>query len=274
MQIHKFEGSSVHEALGQAQKALGPEALILETRRLPGARSFTSARVEVLAAVAEYPRARPVQENRLRSELTVRPISIVPGRCATAAFIGPTGCGKTTAVAKLAVSASQEEEMKIGVLSIAGSSGEGLQSLMSLSLANGITCSTATSASEAERARAMCRHFGLLLIDTAGISTVNSSALAHQAEILTAAEPDEVHLCLPATLSASALRKAWLAFQPFRPTQLLITKLDEADDTDSLTSFAMECGLPFSYVSSGQRIPEDIAPASVDDLACRIGGRA
>ena len=57
-----------------------------------------------------------------------------------------------------------------------------------------------------------------------------------------------------------------------QPSRLVLTKLDEVESLSPLVSVLRDVNVPVSYLCSGQRVPEDLAPATADLLAsCVLG---
>jgi flagellar biosynthesis protein FlhF len=63
-------------------------------------------------------------------------------------------------------------------------------------------------------------------------------------------------------------------FEHFRPDKLLFTKLDETGRPGAIWSLAAKSQLAVSFLTTGQRIPEDIEEASLDSIVDRIIPRA
>jgi flagellar biosynthesis protein FlhF len=72
---------------------------------------------------------------------------------------------------------------------------------------------------------------------------------------------------LSAASGARALGAAAEKFAAVGVTSMLITKLDEATGLGNLLSLARTCDLPFSYLTDGQNVPDDIAVAQSKRLA-------
>ena len=111
----------------------------------------------------------------------------------------------------------------------------------------------------------------LVLIDTAGMSPRDPELAARGLQFAAMAERAGIDVCL--TLSAAAqagvIEEAADRFAVFRPTSCLLTKLDEATSLGGTLSMLVRTGLPVSYVSEGQRIPEDLVPARAHHVVTR-----
>ncbi len=75
-----------------------------------------------------------------------------------------------------------------------------------------------------------------------------------------------MQLVVPAYMKAADLRQCVERYQAFRPSKLLITKLDEAQTFGTLFSEVARSGLAFSFVTYGPGVPNDIREASMDDV--------
>jgi flagellar biosynthesis protein FlhF len=111
------------------------------------------------------------------------------------------------------------------------------------------------------------RDFDLVLMDTAGRSPRDEVRIRELRAMLAEAAPDEVHLVLSAASSARGLVAAAEKFSPVGVTSLIVTKLDEATALGNLLSLVRSSGLPFSYLTDGQNVPDDIAVADAQSLA-------
>jgi flagellar biosynthesis protein FlhF len=112
----------------------------------------------------------------------------------------------------------------------------------------------------------------LVLVDTAGRSPRDDVRLQELKSMLAEAQADEVHLVLSGAASARNSISIARRFADVGVTALLVTKLDEASGYGNLLSVARSSGLPLSYVTHGQDVPDDIAPADGSKLTRMILG--
>ena len=130
---------------------------------------------------------------------------------------------------------------------------------------------------EAGEMKAARKHFAkhdLVLIDTAGGSPFNRSQMTDMRGLLDIAQPDETHLLLSASTSLEDLRHAVTHFSILKPTALFFTKLDETTRYGPLYCLSAEAGLPLSYFSTGQNVPDDVqlvGPGAVANLVIEGG---
>jgi len=211
-------------------------------------------------------------ENFLRAELEsrvmVRPrLGIDGSQGAVAAMVGPTGSGKTTSLAKLAVIASGQRPVRLVSLEKLRS---GAEQLLNSVATPGITFTSVESLADLPKLVAEARKKECVLIDTPGFSAHEQTAAAELAAVLGACSDVDVHLVAPAYIRARDLRNAVERYRVFQPSKLLITRLDETETLGTVFSEAAHAGLALSFLSHGTRIPEDIRPATVEDLLAMV----
>ena len=82
------------------------------------------------------------------------------------------------------------------------------------------------------------------------------------AKLLAAHPAVDTHLVLPASMRTADLRRVSEQYAIFRPRKLLFTRLDETETFGPILSRSVRMGKPVSFLSRGQRIPEDLEPAT------------
>jgi len=207
--------------------------------------------------------ARPLSE-RLRIPNTPRVIS----------FVGPTGVGKTTTVAKIAaelvinkkrpVTLATTDTYKIAAI-------EQLQTYANILRIPIEVCPTAESLAQLT---SQLSPDDVVLVDTAGYGPRDEKKLQELRDTLTAVRT-ETHLCVAATTRDHDLAQIVKRFQMFELDYLVMTKLDETNVFGNIFNISVKSHLPLSYLTMGQRVPEDIEVATkerVADLLLNIAG--
>jgi flagellar biosynthesis protein FlhF len=128
----------------------------------------------------------------------------------------------------------------------------------------------AASARQMETALAELADCDVILIDTAGRSPDDGAAIESLAELLAVAPACERHLVLSATGSSAVLERAIAGFAPAGVDRVLFTKLDEAVGCGVMLDCLRQARARLSYVTTGQQVPADIAPADAGALADRL----
>jgi flagellar biosynthesis protein FlhF len=184
------------------------------------------------------------------------------------AFVGTTGVGKTTSIAKLAaravlrhgasnVALISADQYRIG----AGAQLEHYGRLL------GVRVYSAHDAQTLRNALIQLRGKHTVLIDTAGLAG-NDPKLQQQFETLRAMADVRVCLVLAANAQAQAIDNALRAYAPLKPQSAILTKLDETPLLGGALSALIRHGMPLDYTTDGQRVPEDIASADARKLVC------
>src|SRR5690606_8775798 len=188
------------------------------------------------------------------------------------AFVGPTGVGKTTGIAKLAARwVMRHGARDIALVSLDDQRFGAQEQLRVLGRLLGVECYTLDDATALPALLARLTQHRLVLIDTAGIGAAHADLPARAAELdrIAKAAGVDVWLTLSAGAQAGVIGDAVRAFARFNTRALLLTRLDEAVSLGGTLSALASSGLPLAYVSSGQRIPEDLAPARAHQLVAR-----
>jgi flagellar biosynthesis protein FlhF len=105
-----------------------------------------------------------------------------------------------------------------------------------------------------------------IFVDTPGYTGADTNAADAAAAALAECPGLDVHLVVPGYMKARDLRLCIEKYSRFRPTKLLVTKMDETHSFGSIFSEAARAGLKLSFVASGPGIPQDIRPVSYEDL--------
>jgi len=188
----------------------------------------------------------------------------------TIALVGPTGVGKTTTAAKLAAAYKLRRGRRVGLITTDTFRIAAVEQLRTYASIISVPLRVVMSPAEMASARRALSDCDVVLIDTAGRSPRDSARVDELSGFLEAARPDETHLVLSATAGAAALRAAARGFMAAKADRLLLTKLDEAVGLGVVLSLAHELGLPLSFVTTGQEVPDHIEPANADRLARRV----
>ncbi|GGW73740.1 flagellar biosynthesis protein FlhF [Alteromonas halophila] len=184
------------------------------------------------------------------------------------ALVGPTGTGKTTTVAKLAARYAQ----KYGVESVAMVTIDtyriaAYEQLATYGKIIGCTVKKAQSTEELADVLFQLRHKRLVLIDTAGFSQ-RDSRLIKQLQQFDTGQMQRVkkYLVTQANTQYPALQRIIGAYDPVKLDGCIFTKLDECYSLGEILSASVEYQLPVSYVTDGQKVPEDIKVADAKSL--------
>ncbi len=194
------------------------------------------------------------------------PIDLTPGQLKAVALIGPTGVGKTTTIAKLAAHFALVEKKKVALLTMDTYRIAAVEQLKIYSQILDIPVGVAYSQAELAPVIAQFVDFDLLLIDTAGRSQKNIMQVGELKSLLEAVGC-ETHLVLSSQTKEQDMLESIQRFAAARVDRLIFSKLDETDSYGTLLNVAYRTGLPLSYLTTGQKVPEDLELADGGKLA-------
>jgi flagellar biosynthesis protein FlhF len=182
------------------------------------------------------------------------------------AFAGPAGAGKTTLIAKLAARwVLRHGPRRIALVSADAVRIGAHEQMHMLGRLLGVTAHTVYDIGELPELLQALSGQKLVLIDTAGASP-RDPELARRLRLLTQIESAVV---LPASTQSGTIDEVISRFSVAKPTAVCITKIDEAVSLGGILSALVRTKLPAAYVSDGQRVPEDLAPARSHTLVAR-----
>jgi len=185
----------------------------------------------------------------------------------TIALVGPTGVGKTTTLAKLAVRWVLQHGARDLAL-IAGDS-QRLGAQEQLQALGELLGAEVYPLQDLAALGALLGRLGgrrLVLIDTPGCSQRDAQLSERLAALGATGHDLQIALVLAASTQAGAIAEVVARFAAAQPSACVLTKADEAASLGGALSVLMRSRLPISYVSEGQRVPEDLRPARALEL--------
>ncbi len=291
-----FHARTSQEALRLVKKALGEDAVIIKSRSVLLGPS-KARRIEILASAphaepAYVPtfKAAPQRPDPLREALTFNEVapehidhllagaengklgpaieSMLPhlgssiwSKKTRMTFVGPTGVGKTTSIAKLAAQA-KSRGLRVGLVTIDTYRVAAVEQLSKYAELLGLPFLTAGSASELRDAMERFQNADIVFVDTAGAGTWDRARLEELNAILDCGVAIEKTLVVPASGNKRDYRNLLEGFSPFGISAICVTKVDETCCFGPCFSSLVEAQLPVSFFGIGPNVPSDMEQAT------------
>ncbi len=188
------------------------------------------------------------------------------------ALVGPTGVGKTTTIAKLAADYMVNSDKKMAMLTIDTYRVAAVEQLKVYGEIMSLPVEVVMQPEQLREVLDRHRDKDLILIDTAGRSPKDDTSLQELSSFLSPLAETENHLVLSATTRDEELHESVNKFGDLNLKSLIFTKLDECGSLASLINVGGMAGKPLSYLTNGQRVPEDLFladPGNVAELIMR-----
>jgi flagellar biosynthesis protein FlhF len=255
----RFRGADLTRVADRARRTLGDDVMILHSRTV---HDGGVPMIEVLAAPSTV-------IDRVREMLEPEPFPATmrraDGRPYCIALVGPTGAGKTTTAAKLAVRRGLFGTARPGLLTIDTYRVGGMEQLATYADLADVPFEVVYDAREVAAAmKRLASTCDVIIIDTPGRSPSSAGLTERWRSLLDAIDPDEVHLVMPASLRPDLAIDLGRAYRATREhcgaTHLILSKLDEVPRESGIADLALSLEMPTRWITDGQDVPGDLKP--------------
>lgn len=182
-------------------------------------------------------------------------------------LVGPTGVGKTTCIAKLAVISKILHNLDIGLISIDTYRLGALDQLKIFSEISNIDFLVAYEPNDIPKFMKKFKNKDIVFIDTVGRSQNNPKLLNSINDFLNKVEVDETYLVLNSTSDYKVMLDVAKKFKILNYDAFVFSKLDEAISYGNIINVVHELKIPIKYLTNGQVIPDDIIAADSEFIA-------
>lgn len=189
-------------------------------------------------------------------------------------FVGPTGVGKTTTIAKIASTLKLTKKTKVALITSDTYRIAAVDQLKTYANILGIPLEVVYSADEMDGVMENFKEYDLVLVDTAGRSHQNQEQIQDIKKLMDKVpqEDKEVYLVLSATTKYKDLVKIAETYQKITEYYLVFTKLDETDTVGNILNIRMLTGASLAYATWGQNVPDDIGKIDAQKMAKQLLG--
>ncbi len=181
-------------------------------------------------------------------------------------FVGPTGVGKTTTLAKVAARAHRHHGDTIAIISLDTYRVAAVEQLRAFADMLEVPFEVAFTPLDLRRALERHAEADRVFIDTTGRSPYDIDSVSLMAGTVQVARGRSV-LCMPAGLRRLDAEAVLTGYRKLSPASVILTKWDETEVPGETLSLLIEQGMSIAYVTVGQEVPEDIMIADTTALA-------
>ncbi len=176
-------------------------------------------------------------------------------------FVGPTGVGKTTTIAKIASSFRVEHKKKVALLTADTYRIAAAEQLRTYANILEVPFRVVYTAKEIAASIEDFREYDYILVDTTGHSPNNEAQCESMSDLISSVDNSaikEVFLVLSASTKYGDLMKIADTYKEIADYKLIFTKLDETATLGNIYNLKLYTGATLSYVTCGQNVPDDI----------------
>ncbi len=186
------------------------------------------------------------------------------------ALVGSTGVGKTTSIAKLAARMQLNDKKRVALVSMDSFRIAAADQLRAYSKILDCPFSEVSDVDDLSEFVTKFYDYDLIFIDTAGRSSKHHSQM-DQLKLLTSMPfPVHFHMVQSASMKQRDLDENLKAFRMVNPQSLIFTKLDESWSFGEILNTNITSRIPLSFFTTGQKVPEDLEPATKERVVERI----
>ena len=192
-------------------------------------------------------------------------------------FVGPTGVGKTTTIAKLASYFKIQKKAKVALITSDTYRIAAAEQLRTYANILDVPISVVYTVEEFNQAVKLFEDYDLIFVDTAGRSHKDNEQCREMYHLIDDCVVGdkfvkEVYVVLSAATKYKDLLKINDVYKNIKNYSLLFTKLDETTCLGNILNMKLTANVPLSYVTSGQAVPDDIAVIDAQKIARNLLG--
>jgi len=201
-------------------------------------------------------------------------LDVKPGHADYVFFIGPTGVGKTTTIAKLASKLKLEKKLNVALLTADTYRIAAVEQLHTYANILNVPLRVVYTETELKDSVDDLKNFDIVLVDTAGRSHRDPEQTDDLRRLLEAVPKDrrQVYLVLSVATKYSDLIKITQTYSDISDYRLIFTKLDETACLGNIFNIKLMTGVPLSYATFGQKVPNDISRLDAQTIARHLLG--
>jgi flagellar biosynthesis protein FlhF len=214
--------------------------------------------------------ARDLVKKQLKEMVTTDLIKGISDKTKIIHFIGPTGVGKTTTIAKLAAEQVLKHHKKVGFITCDTYRIAAVEQLKTYATILNVPLEVVYSPQDIKKALSNLQDRDIIFMDTAGRNFRNEMYVSELNSLLKSQGDSETYLVLSLTMKYKDMKVVTNNFSKFKVDKILFTKKDETDSFGSIFNIIRDFPLMLSYITNGQNVPDDISKINIDEFIEQI----
>ncbi len=187
-------------------------------------------------------------------------------------IVGPTGVGKTTTIAKIAAEYVIKHNKQIAFITTDTYRIAAIEQLKTYAEILRVPVEVAYNSEDFKQATERFAHYDHVFIDTAGRNFRNQEFVEELKELIDFDIDMETYLVLSTTSKESDMTAIYNQFSIINIHGAIFTKIDETANHGSVINFMFKHHVPVIYMTNGQDVPDDIIPATPDNIVKMVCG--
>jgi flagellar biosynthesis protein FlhF len=187
-------------------------------------------------------------------------------------FVGPTGVGKTTTLAKVAANSVLKDHKKVAFITTDTYRIAAVEQLKTYAKILGIPLEVCYTIEDFRLAKEKFSHYDIVFIDTSGRNYTNKKYVEDLHQLIDFNNEMETYLVLSLTSKFADLEKIYHQFSLIKIDKFIFTKADETSTYGSMVNLIFKHHIGAAYVTNGQNVPDDIVEATPEIIVNTLFG--
>ena len=182
-------------------------------------------------------------------------------------FVGPTGVGKTTTIAKIAAKSVLKEGKRVAFITADTYRIAAVEQLKTYARILNVPVEVVYTKEDYINAVKKLEDYDFILVDTAGRNFREEIYINELSDSIESDITIDIYLVLSLTSKAKDLMEIYEQFRYLPINQVILTKIDETRQYGSMLNLALEKKTGIAYITNGQDVPDDLMEATPELIA-------
>jgi len=187
-------------------------------------------------------------------------------------FVGPTGVGKTTTIAKIVSDLKLNKEANVALITADTYRIAAVEQLKTYAGILDIPVKAVYTIDEMNEAAKDFEEYDYVFVDTAGRSHLNEEQQIELKELIESVDDKDIYLILSITTKYNDLLELTEIYKKIADYKIIFTKLDETRCIGNIYNIRRKTGAQLSYVTNGQNVPDDFSKLDTQYVAKKLLG--